>query len=198
MSRLHYWRWFSVVLFLCAVWAAGQASYIVAKAELAQYLLERAWDQSAGGDAAVRPWPWADTWPAARLGFPRLDRELLVLDGASGRNLAFGPAHLAHTPWPGVGGATLIAGHRDTHFALLEELGIGDRVTLERHRGTQVYRVDETLVVHQDAAAMLDDGTGEALLLVTCYPFGAVDPGTEWRYVVRALPQNEASENFVR
>ncbi len=44
--------------------------------------------------APVKPWPWADTHPVARLIAPAQDADVLVLAGASGRTLAFGPGHL--------------------------------------------------------------------------------------------------------
>jgi hypothetical protein len=37
------------------------------------------------------PWPWAYTWPIARLMLPFKEIELIVLNGAYGRSLAFGP-----------------------------------------------------------------------------------------------------------
>ena len=176
------------LLFLAAAWQAGSAGWIVTKAAAAQALLERAWARSEGGTLAVRPWPWADTWPVARLRLGGDQPPLLVLDGASGRNLAFGPARVLRSPWPGQGRGTLIAGHRDTHFGSLRTLRAGDGITLERGGRKRRYQVAQTGVVHQDASAELERLPGEGLVLVTCYPFDAVDPGTEWRYVVWARP----------
>jgi len=39
-------------------------------------LLERAWQETLGGETEVRPWQWADTWPIARL---EIHSELLNL-----------------------------------------------------------------------------------------------------------------------
>ncbi|MGR8919227.1 MAG: class GN sortase [Gammaproteobacteria bacterium] len=187
MSAVRGWRVLAAGLALAAAWQLGAAGWIVAKAELAQHLLERAWQASDGGRLVVRPWPWADTWPAARLVFERPGRELVVLGGASGRNLAFGPAHVGHSPWPGASGDTIIAGHRDTHFDFLGELLPGDRFALERGGQQHVYRVLEAGVLHERDAGLLAAG-GDTVWLVTCYPFDAIEPGTPWRYVVRAAP----------
>lgn len=54
--------------------------YIPAKAWLAQQLLENAWANSHATQA-VKPWPWADTWPVARLGVPGLGISQIVLEG---------------------------------------------------------------------------------------------------------------------
>jgi len=70
----------------------GQGAYIHAKALVAQVLLERAFDKTIATGQETKPWSWADTWPVARLEFPRLGRGTVVLAGSSGQALAFGPA----------------------------------------------------------------------------------------------------------
>src|SRR5207248_2826247 len=72
----------------------GHGAYIYAKAGLAQVLLRRAWERTLAGERDVKPWPWADTWPVARLTIPKAGTDSIVLAGASGRTLAFGPGHL--------------------------------------------------------------------------------------------------------
>ena len=48
----------------------AQAGLIHAKARLGQALIEGAWQRTLGGEEGVRPWPWADTTPVARLQVP--------------------------------------------------------------------------------------------------------------------------------
>jgi len=48
-------------------WQLGRGAWIPAKAWLAQELMGKAWDRAAAGASAPVPWPWADTWPVARL-----------------------------------------------------------------------------------------------------------------------------------
>ena len=180
-----------LVLLLLSLWQVGSAGYIAAKAELAQVLLEYAWQRSHGGAEAVRPWPSADTWPTARLAFPQHDTALIVLSGASARNLAFGPVEVARSGGLITAENLLIAGHRDTHFRVLGELQAGDDITLERPDGTRHYHVTDSFVIDQDAAGELADD--DSLLLITCYPVGGVNPGTRWRYVVRARPEVPAA-----
>jgi sortase A len=76
----------------------AESTWIRGKAVLAQLLIARAWGQAQAGVRAPKPWPWADTTPIAKLELPVHANhveveELMVLDGASGRNLAFGPTH---------------------------------------------------------------------------------------------------------
>jgi len=168
-----------------ALLAAG--FWLPAKAELAQHLLNRAWDRTTDGDAAAKPWPWADTHPVARLTLPGGDEPITVLAGASGRNLAFAPALLDGSAAPGTHGVTVIAGHRDTHFRRLAALAIGDDLKLERPDGSvYVYEVTDLDVVDSAHAELRLDADESIVVLVTCWPFEAVTPGGSWRYVVTA------------
>jgi sortase A len=171
-----------------AAWQLGQAAYVPVKAWLAQVLLERSWQQVLGGESGAKPWAWADTRPIARIEFPRLDRRYLVLAGSSGRTLAFGPGHVTATALPGEPGNSVIGGHRDTHFALLRELQLGDVVVVERPDAARMrYRVSRTEVVDKGALHLLDqDGGLDRLTLTTCYPFHTVRAGGPLRYVVIA------------
>lgn len=182
-------RVIAALLIAGAVWHLGSAGWLDAKAWLAQRLIARAW----AGEAA-RPWPWADMRPVARLGAPRLQRALYVLSDASDRSLAFGPG-----VWQGgvdVADETLVlAGHRDTHFALLRRLMAGDELVLQPARGApRSYRVSKLQVLDTRYQTLRIAPRAGELILVTCYPFDAVDPGGPLRYVVIAEPVAESSE----
>ncbi len=174
------------LLGIFALWNVSAAAYIAAKAELAQFLLDQAWQQTVEGGNRIRPWDWADTWPVARLVLPASGEKAIILEGASGRNLAFGPGHLSATPLPGESGNSVIVGHRDTHFAMLEGVLRGDNIVMELRDRRLVYRVEDIGIVHETNVAVLGDAGTEALTLITCYPFDALDPGGDQRYVIRA------------
>lgn len=170
-----------------AVWQLGAGGYIQAKALLAQYLLRTAWAETVGGAGKVRPWPWADTWPVARLRAPEHEVDLIVLAGASGRTLAFGPGHLDGTPQPGQAGNAVLAGHRDTSFRFIRWLAPGDRLVVQRPTGARVtYRVVNAQIVDSRKQWVLPETDRRRLTLVTCYPFDSVVPGGPLRYVVTA------------
>ncbi|MFP3571079.1 hypothetical protein, partial [Paraburkholderia sp. SIMBA_030] len=71
--------------------------YLKGKAELSQVLLKRAFAAELRGEDA-KPWPWADFTTEAEVSAPRLGKTAIVLSGASGEALAFGPAWLSNTP----------------------------------------------------------------------------------------------------
>jgi len=129
----------------------------------------------------------------ARLRVPRLEEEVFVLAGSQGRTLAFGPGHVAGSAEPGAFGNAVVGGHRDTHFAFLRDLRIGDDIDIETgafetgERKTVRYRVADLLVVDERETSLLEDFSDRRLTLVTCYPFEAVIPGGPLRYVVIAV-----------
>lgn len=184
------------ILLAGATWQCGHAAYIHAKAALAQQLLERSWRLSLQGASAPRPWPWADTWPVARLRVARLEVDEIVLAGSSGRTLAFGPAHLDGSALPGNEGLSVIAGHRDTHFEFLRKLVPGDELWIDRPDGTRVrYRVSNLAVIDARTDRVALDAPVNVLELVTCFPFDAVVAGGPLRYRVlaqRVLPAQHA------
>ena len=164
-----------------------ESSRIHLKAILAQYLLQNAWSDVQRGTHKAKPWPWADTWPVARLSSAKYDQEMIVLAGATGRTLAFGPAHLLSSARPGRTGNTVLVGHRDTHFSFLKDLEPGDVVQLESADGVvHVYHVSNIAVVHENTTEVMAPDTRKILTLITCYPFDAVVPGGPLRYVVKA------------
>jgi sortase A len=179
--------WAVAALLALGFWQLGQGAYIPAKAWLAQELMQRAWLRVGAGEDRAAPWPWADTWPVARLSAKSHDVDLIVLAGGSGRTLAFGPGHLSASALPGEIGNMVIAGHRDTHFAFLRDVEPGTRVSVESFAGvTTEYEVIGRNVVDSRKGSLLLDTDDAVLTLVTCYPFDAVDPGGPLRYVVTA------------
>jgi sortase A len=183
------WRGLLAVgLFLSGAWLLGQGAYIEVKAWLAQYLLQQAWAETKEAGGRVSPWPWADTWPVARLRVDRLGVDQVVLAGASGRSLAFGPGHISGTAAPGAEGNSAISGHRDTHFRFLRELRDGDEIRLILPSGAEMgYRVYRRGVYQRDAVWLLERGE-PGLTLITCYPFDALVSGGPERFVVSARP----------
>jgi sortase A len=166
-----------------------QGLWIPAKAVVAQVLLERAWEDSkASGGAQVKPWPWADHWPRARLHFPKQQASYVVLSGDQGASLAFAPGHNPQSAALSAAlGTKVISAHRDTHFTVLRDVSVGEELALETEQGMRSYRVTQMNVidVRQQTLEIFPEGE-DALVLVTCYPFDAVNPNGPLRLVVTA------------
>ena len=178
-----------MLLMLSGTLMLGLGSFIQLKAIAAQYMLEYAWQNTLIQQQPHKPWPWADTWPVAKLMFGNKD-SMIVLEGVTGQALAFGPGQMQ-----GTGGAvnnvlTVMAGHRDTHFKTLNTLVLGDEVSVQDDHGEwRVYIVSNIDIINTDTHMVdLSDHSQAVpqLMLVTCYPFDAMQAGGPLRYVVTA------------
>ena len=186
-------RWLSTLLICAGLWQLGGGTWLLLKAELAQYLISDSWQRQLSSGEIHKPWPWADTWPVAQLKLGE-DKPLVVLQGISGQALAFGPGMYETAP-NSAGGETgaplaIIAAHRDTHFRGLKRLHPGMPVQLQGRDGRwHSFRVQSTQVVDSRTGALPEftqENAAPGLILVTCYPFDAVDAGGPLRYVVYA------------
>jgi sortase A len=184
-----------VVLALGGLTLLAQGLYIHAKAMLAQILLERAFAQAIATGTPVKPWSWADTWPVARVAVPRLGKSAIVLAGASGQALAFGPGQLERTPDAGEEGTAVYSAHRDTHFSFLADVHLGDDIEVTRRDGKVLhFRVTGASVVRFDRSGIDPYASGRRLVLSTCWPLNARTQGP-LRYVVHAEMVEEAAAN---
>ncbi|MFD1215072.1 MULTISPECIES: class GN sortase [Microbulbifer] len=191
------WRTLSYLLIGVGLWQLAASSWMLVKAELSQILIARAWSQQLTTGEQRKPWPWADTWPVASLQLGQ-EAPLMVLAGTSGQALAFGPGLHEASALPGdprqaqQPRTTVIAAHRDTHFRGLGRLQPGMEVHLQEANGRwQRFRVRHTGVVdsrHSELPVFSERG----LLLVTCYPFNALDAGGPLRFLVYAEYLGEA------
>lgn len=197
---------------LLALWWLGNAGYIHAKAWLGQALLERAWQKTQTmetqraqmqrtrqAQTAIKPWPWADTVPVARLSAPSAGEQTLILRGANGRTIAWGPGWREDSAAPGsIEGNSVIVAHRDTHFRFLKDLRIGEVLELENAQGKIFrYEIRRTRVVDADFALPL--ATDDArLTLVTCYPFDTLARDNRQRYLVEAVREKTLVNAVVR
>lgn len=79
-----------------------------------------------------------------RLRIPKLDVDVLVVEGTTPAALRAGAGHYADTPLPGEAGNVAIAGHRTTYgrpFNRLDEMAAGDTVLLETPFAEYTYQV---------------------------------------------------------
>ena len=176
-------QWPLAAVALTAALFSLDALWIPCKAVVAQVLLEDAWLRTLHGEPNARPWPWADTRPVAVLEVPRLGVRHIVLEGASGRNLAFAPAALT----PVDGRDILLSGHRDTHFRFLERLRTGDTLRLATPDAAWEFSVAWLEVVDSRDRNLVLEWGARQLTLLTCYPFDTPVAGGPLRYVVTAV-----------
>ena len=124
--------------------------------------------------------------PLAVLRIPEIGLEVPVLRGTDDRTLDRAVGHIDDTAPPGTDGNAGIAGHRDSFFRGLRDIGAGDAIELDTLGGRDVYRVEHTWIVDPEDVWVLDPTPGRVLTLVTCYPFYFVGSAPR-RFIVRAV-----------
>lgn len=177
-----------VLLFSISLWQLAEASWIQGKANIAQQLLNHSWQKTLDDKNARKhkPWPWADTWPVAKLIVPQHNIEQVVLAGDSGNSLAFAPGISLASFLPNSQGTTVISAHRDTHFNFLKELKINQTFFLQTAEKTLRYRIYDLQIVNSKTYTIQAYTEEPTLILVTCYPFDAITSGGSSRYLVFA------------
>ena len=123
----------------------------------------------------------------ARLEIPRLDLEIVVVNGTDSGTLRRGPGRHLDSSMPGEGRLVYIAGHRTTFgapFSHIDSLRRGDRIVLDLPYASVEYRVTEERIVDQYELGVLRSRGREELALQACHPrFFASE-----RYIVYARP----------
>jgi sortase A len=122
-----------------------------------------------------------------RIEVPRLDLDMVMVNGTDADTLKTGPGRDPRTFMPGEGELVYVAGHRTTYaapFAHIDRLERGDRVVLKMPYATAVYRVTRHVIVPADDLARLKSQGNEVVALQACHPrFSAKE-----RYIVYARP----------
>lgn len=105
---------------------------------------------------------------------PKIDLDMVVVEGTDTESLKKGPGHYTQTAYPWEDhGRVGIAGHRTTYlhpFWSLDELEEGDRITLQTEYGIYNYRVTRQLIIQPSEGWVLDPTRRPTLVLTTCNP----------------------------
>ena len=122
-----------------------------------------------------------------RIKIPKLDVDVVVVEGISPSALRAGAGHYPSTPLPCEDGNVSIAGHRTTYgkpFANLDRLKSGDTIILETPIGSCTYEVSRApfLVKPENLSVVANDPTKRNLTLTTCHPKGSAAQ----RLIIRA------------
>ena len=177
----------TLIFLSLGTWYISSSGYMLAKAELSQFLIKQAWEETLKDGQNHKPWSWADTYPVIELNIPAIDKTSYILEGASGRNMAFSAAHLLASGMPGQDKTTILSGHRDSHFAYLQQLNIGDKIITKSTSNSYAYQVVAMRIINSKDEKLLIRNKNE-LILTTCYPFNAMQAGGDLRYVIYANP----------
>ena len=121
-----------------------------------------------------------------RIHIPRIGVEAVVVHGTRwGADLSRGPGHYERTTVPGLGKTVGIAGHRTTFgapFRKIDEVEVGDEITLEMPYATFRYRVFKHEIVDEKDWSVIRNRGFDTLMLSACHPLY----GSSERWIVYA------------
>ncbi len=177
-------RWFGIACLMGAAFFAGYVVWLLWGTGLqtarAQNTLRATIDRQLLDPLPISqaPPPGARLIPGSAYGvieIPSIGVDMVVVEGTAYEDLKKGPGHYPDTanPWDGTGRVG-IAGHRTTYLAPffnLDEVRVGNRITLLTKYGTFVYRVTRNFVMpEQTAGVVLTQTVDPTLVLTTCNP----------------------------
>jgi len=194
--RKRLWRWLERLLMVVGVLCLGYVLYVYSEARLYQALEDRELDAilSSRSNAPVGvPSPKGTTMlprPApgslvGRIEIPRLGVSAIIRAGSDASTLKLAVGYIPGTALPGENGNVGLAGHRDTFFRKLRNIGPEDEIRVTTRNGVFNYVVQRTNIVNPKDVWVLNPTTQPVLTLVTCYPFYYVGSAPQ-RFIVRA------------
>ncbi len=108
-----------------------------------------------------------------RIDIPRIDIDMVLLQGTDTSTLQKGPGHYLNTPLPGQGDTIGIAGHRTTYlapFRKINEIRDGDEIHLEMPYAVLTYTVTKHEIVDPTDLGILKPVGYEQLVMTACHP----------------------------
>jgi sortase A len=132
-----------------------------------------------------------------RIRVPRLDLNMILVNGTDHNSLTKGPGRDRRSFMPGEGQLVYIAGHRTTYlapFAHIERLQSGDAVTLDVPYATFRYHVFKHRIVGAHEMSVLRSHGVEVVELQACHPrFFASQRYIAYARLVRVEPRGGAA-----
>jgi sortase A len=119
------------------------------------------------------------------LSIPALKQKLPIIQGTGVDELKKGIGHFIQSVLPGENDNCVLSGHRDTVFAKLGELKIGDQLVVQTSAGIFIYEINRIRIVDKDDKTVIVPADHAVLTLTTCYPFNFVGSAPD-RYILVA------------
>jgi sortase A len=108
-----------------------------------------------------------------RIEIPRIDLDIVVVQGTGTSGLQKGPGHYKQTSIPGQPGTVAIAGHRTTYLAPfndIDDIEDGDEIRIEMPYGAFTYTVEKHDIVDPGDVHIIKPVGYERLVLTACHP----------------------------
>lgn len=109
------------------------------------------------------------------LSIPKINIDLLFTEGVTKEALKYAVGHMPGTAMPGEVGNCAVAGHRSytfgEYFNRLDELEVGDEITVRIGSETYTYRIYESFLVEPSEVWVTEPVEDRKIItLITCHP----------------------------
>lgn len=106
---------------------------------------------------------------------PKIDINLMFVEGVTKQALKFAVGHMPGTAMPGEVGNCALAGHRSytfgEYFNRLDEVEVGDEIQITRGKETYTYKVYESFLVEPTEVWVTEPIEDKKIVtLITCHP----------------------------
>ncbi|MEV5763325.1 class E sortase [Micromonospora sp. NPDC052213] len=177
---------FGMVVLLFAgyeVW--GKSAIVDAHQNDLSQQLAQAWGPDGdptvapSASTSTKPNPPVQGKPMAGLYIPKLDKNWVVVEGVTQKDIRYAPGHYPSSALPGQVGNFSVAGHRNrATFWRLDELNDGDAIVVESKTDWYVYKVSQSRIVRPTQVEVVAPVPGKPgvkptksmLTLTTCNP----------------------------
>jgi LPXTG-site transpeptidase (sortase) family protein len=105
------------------------------------------------------------------LAIPTLMQKFPIIQGTGQNELKKGVGHFIQSVLPGEEDNCVLSGHRDSVFAKLGQLKIGDPLVVQTAAGKFTYEIMQIRVVDKTDKTVIVPADHAILTLTTCYPF---------------------------
>lgn len=120
-----------------------------------------------------------------KLKIPALQQILPIIHGTDEDELEEGIGHFSESVLPGENNNSVLSGHRDTVFAKLGELEIGNELVVDTSAGSFTYKISTIRIVDKDDKTIIVPTDHAVLTVSTCYPFHFIGAAPD-RYILVA------------
>jgi sortase A len=141
-----------------------------------QRALHQQWQEQQSSSLATLNTPVSKSDGLTRVSIPKIDLDVIVVEGTSHKALRLGPGHVKGTPVPGEAGNSVISAHRDTFFRNIYELKNGDEIHVRRDGHAYTFQVTGKKIVTPNDLSVLKKTSDTRLTLITCYPIYYIGP----------------------
>ena len=121
-------------------------------------------------------------------------KDIPVYEGDTETILNYGIAHYYFSKFPGQDGNCVLSFHvnRQKQLYYLEDLPIGENITINTSYGKYVYKVTDKQIFERNDTSFVERNEGEMLTIYTCYP--KKGPYRKQRIAIIGLLQEELSD----